>query len=67
MGEHAAPAPGSVLITGALGFVGRHLARALLDGGQTVVGVGRHLPDEPIPTVVGEFTIGGDRTGDWIL
>jgi GDP-4-dehydro-6-deoxy-D-mannose reductase len=37
------------LITGADGFVGRHLARYLLDRGVEVLGLGLHPPREPEP------------------
>ncbi len=48
------------LITGALGFVGRHLARSLLLSGQSVVGVGKQPPGTELPTEVGPFTLQGE-------
>ena len=53
----------SVLITGALGFVGRHLARSLLLAGQPVIGVGKRVPGEELPLKVGSFTRGDAADG----
>jgi UDP-glucose 4-epimerase len=36
-----------VLITGAAGFLGSHLARVCADAGYSLIGVGRHQPAEP--------------------
>jgi GDP-4-dehydro-6-deoxy-D-mannose reductase len=47
------------LVTGALGFVGTHLVRSLLLAGVPVVGVGRHLPDDPPPRDVAGFRCTG--------
>jgi len=47
------------LVTGALGFVGVHLVRALLAGGRAVVGAGRHLPGDDPPGDIGGFTCTG--------
>lgn len=38
-----------IAVTGASGFVGRHIVRALLDGGAIVQGFGRRAPDEYEP------------------
>ncbi len=46
MGNGEAP---RALITGADGFIGRHLARFLLDRGVEVMGMGLHPPREPEP------------------
>ncbi len=48
------------LITGALGFVGRHLARSLILGGQPVIGVGKHPAGSELPAQVGPFTLQGE-------
>ena len=37
------------LVTGALGFTGRHLVHSLLMAGMEVVGVGKHAPGEALP------------------
>ena len=47
------------LVTGALGFVGLHLTRALLAAGVPVVGAGRHLPGDEPPARIGDLTCGG--------
>jgi len=47
------------LITGALGFVGLQLTRALLRAGIPVFGAGRHDADHPLPERVGDFTLRG--------
>jgi len=47
------------LVTGALGFVGRHLARSLLLAGQPVVGLGNHPPGADLPRQVGPFALQG--------
>lgn len=54
------PSGNANLVTGALGFVGTHLVRALLTAGLPVVGVGRHLPGDPPPTVIGGFRCTGE-------
>ncbi|MEC4020473.1 NAD-dependent epimerase/dehydratase family protein [Streptomyces sp. H27-D2] len=45
----AAPKPGirRAVVTGAAGFIGSHLARALLQSGTTVIGVDRRDPNDP--------------------
>lgn len=48
------------LVTGALGFVGAHLVRSLLAADLPVVGLGRHLPGEPLPHEVGGFRCTGE-------
>ncbi len=54
------PLPGPcILVTGALGFVGRHLARSLLLAGQPVVGLGKHPPGADLPLQVGPFALRG--------
>jgi len=53
------------LITGALGFVGRHLVTSLLNDGCEVVGVGRHLPGEEIPRTFGPFRLREEIPGGW--
>lgn len=54
------------LITGGLGFVGRHLSRHLLSQGHQVTAVGRH-PNPPQPTDARFRYISADTTrkGDW--
>ena len=55
------------LITGALGFVGCHLATSLLADGHEVLGVGRHLPGEEIPRTVGPFRFREDTPDGWCV
>ena len=43
------------LVTGALGFVGRHLVASLTRAGLPVVGIDRHGASSPVPEKVGEF------------
>lgn len=50
---------GPFLITGALGFVGHHLAHKLLQSGQTVIGLGKQSPEADFPATVGLFTLTG--------
>jgi GDP-4-dehydro-6-deoxy-D-mannose reductase len=50
------------LVTGALGFVGRHLARSLILGGQPVIGVGKHPAGAELPAQVGPFVLQGPAT-----
>ncbi len=45
------------LVTGALGFVGRHLVRSLTLAGLPVVGIDRAGDPGPPPAKVGEFTL----------
>lgn len=55
------------LVTGALGFVGRHLCRSLLLAGHPVVGVGKPEAGGP-PAAVGSFTRVGEAAavpGAW--
>ena len=52
-GPSRQPASGVTLVTGASGFVGSHLARALLDGGATVRGLVRGSPGALPPGVAG--------------
>lgn len=52
------------LVTGALGFVGRHLTRSLLLAGHPVVGLDRHPADGSLPEKVGSFTLAGPSP-DW--
>ena len=68
-GDRSASRPGSagsrtvgdrlVLVTGARGFVGRHVVRALADRGARVTGTSRHGPDSghgtAVPTVRGDL------------
>ena len=51
------------LVTGALGFVGLHLVRTLLVAGHTVVGLGKHGPDNPLPPLCGPFRQDGPAGG----
>jgi GDP-4-dehydro-6-deoxy-D-mannose reductase len=51
------------VVTGALGFVGRHLTRSLLLAGHAVVGLGRHTPDDPPPAQAGPFVLEGEARG----
>ncbi len=51
------------LITGALGFVGRHLSRSLLLAGLPVIGVGKHVGGQKLPQQVGPFRLGGKAAG----
>ncbi len=47
------------LVTGALGFVGRHLVASLLASGQRVCGLGKQAPDTPLPTAAGDLALAG--------
>lgn len=51
----SAGAGGRDLVTGALGFVGLHLARALLADGRVVAGLGRQPGRAPAPSAAGDF------------
>ena len=42
----SAASRGSVVITGAAGFIGSHLSEALLDRGHTVIGIDNHLTSD---------------------
>jgi GDP-4-dehydro-6-deoxy-D-mannose reductase len=57
------PRPCNV-VTGALGFVGRHLARSLILAGHPVVGVDRYPVDKKLPATLGPFTMAGPAD-DW--
>ncbi len=50
------------LITGALGFVGSHLAHDLLLAGQPVIGMGKHAPGAELPANVGPFKLQGNAS-----
>ena len=52
------------LVTGALGFVGRHMVRGLLLAGHPVVGVDLHAANGNLPVTVGPFTLTGPAA-DW--
>lgn len=52
------------LVTGALGFAGRHLVHSLLMAGLEVVGVGKHDSEHPLPATVGSYRR-LDEPGDW--
>ncbi len=51
------------LVTGALGFVGRHLVRNLLLAGNPVVGLDLHPADPNLPATVGAFDLSGPVDG----
>lgn len=55
--ELADPSRPCNLVTGALGFVGRHLVRSLMLAGLPVVGIDRAGRNGPPPARVGEFTL----------
>lgn len=57
--DGAAGCGGTDLVTGALGFVGLHLAAALLAHGRAVCGLGRQPGREPAPGAAGSFTRAG--------
>ncbi|MER6912315.1 NAD-dependent epimerase/dehydratase family protein [Streptomyces sp. NPDC000594] len=48
-GTPAAPAPGSVVVLGGAGYVGRHVCAAFAALGHEVVRVGRRPPERPMP------------------
>lgn len=52
MGDHASP---WILLTGAAGFVGRHVARCLRDGGHRVAGLLRESAERPAAGDACEF------------
>jgi hypothetical protein len=55
-----------ILITGASGFVGSRLTRALLDRGHRVIGVARHAPAQGVrPTGFRFVPADTTRPGDW--
>jgi len=51
------------LVTGALGFVGRHLVRSLLLAGHPVVGLDHHTTADSIPAELGPFRRNGSAEG----
>ncbi len=46
-------------VTGALGFVGRHLTTALLQAGSPVYGLGKQPDGVPLPATAGELVLSG--------
>jgi len=52
------------LVTGALGFVGRHLVHSLLLADHPVVGIDLHTADRNLPATLGPFTLTGPAA-DW--
>lgn len=53
-----------VLVTGADGFLGRHLSRALVADGARVEGVGRRAPRRPVPGV--RYHVGSILDADFL-
>jgi len=53
--------PNSIWVTGANGFIGRHLVRQFLEQGRTIVGFGRTSPDV-LPKGISAFVPGGLNT-----
>ncbi len=51
--------PTGVLVTGALGFVGRHLTAALLRTGSPVYGLGKQPDGVPLPAAAGDLVLSG--------
>ncbi len=47
------------LVTGALGFVGRHLVTSLLEAGLPVIGLGKQPPHTAMPKVCGDLVLTG--------
>jgi NAD(P)-dependent dehydrogenase (short-subunit alcohol dehydrogenase family) len=49
------PAPRTILVTGSMGFIGRHLVRRLLEEGHTVVGLDLAIDEKEIRKLAEDY------------